>query len=124
MFRSMALALVVAAATLSVTPALAREGKESDSDVIYDESKAAPVLKKAWKCLRGKGILLVRGYYSDSAKSNPLFEALFVLNMLLFDPESRTMTISSLEKQICEVGFTITRVARLTERSTLMVARK
>jgi hypothetical protein len=103
-------------------------GEEVDvvllSDVIYDESKAAPVLKKAWNCLRGKGTLLVRGYYSDPAKSNPLFEALFVLNMLLFDPESRTMTISSLEKQMCEVGFTITRVARLTERSTLMVARK
>ena len=103
-------------------------GEEVDvvllSDVIYDESKAAPVLKKAWNCLRGNGILVVRGYYSDPAKSNPLFGALFVLNMLLFDPESKTMTISSLEKQIREVGFTITRVAPLTERSTLIVARK
>ena len=94
------------------------------SDVIYDESKAAPVLKKAWNCLRGNGILVVRGYYSDPAKSNPGVGALFVLNMLLFDPESKTMTISSLEKQIREVGFTITRVAPLTERSTLIVARK
>ena len=103
-------------------------GEEVDvvllSDVIYDESKAAPVLKKAWNCLRGNGILVLRGYYSDPAKSNPLFGALFVLNMLLFDPESKTMTISSLEKQIREVGFTITRVAPLTERSTLVVARK
>lgn len=103
-------------------------GEEVDvvllSDVIYDESKAAPVLKKAWNCLRGNGILVVRGYYSDPAKSNPGFGALFVLNMLLFDPESKTMTISSLEKQIREVGFTITRVAPLTERSTLIVARK
>lgn len=103
-------------------------GEEVDvvllSDVIYDESKAVPVLKKAWNCLRGNGILVVRGYYSDPAKSNPFFGALFVLNMLLFDPESKTMTISSLEKQIREVGFTITRVAPLTERSTLIVARK
>jgi SAM-dependent methyltransferase len=103
-------------------------GEEVDvvllSDVIYDESEAALVLKKAWNCLRSDGILMIRGYYSDPAQSKPFFGALFVLNMLLFDPESKTMTISSLEKQISRAGFTITRLAPLTEISTIVVARK
>ncbi|MGI9243240.1 MAG: alpha/beta hydrolase family protein, partial [Verrucomicrobiales bacterium] len=37
--RILPLVAVLALAALSVPPALAREGKESDSDVIYDESK-------------------------------------------------------------------------------------
>jgi len=94
------------------------------SDVIYDESMTKIVLKNAWNCLRKNGILIVRGYYSDPENSKPLFGALFVLNMIVFDPNTRVMTISSLKKSLLEIGFTITRISHLTERSFAILAKK
>jgi SAM-dependent methyltransferase len=94
------------------------------SDVIYDETTAAPVLKNAWNCLCKKGILILRGYYSDPENSKPLFGALFVLNMLVFDPDRRIMTISSLEKKVRNTGFTVLKLSPLTERSFVLIAEK
>jgi len=94
------------------------------SDVIYDESIAIPILKNAWNCLRQNGLLIIRGYYSDPEKSRPLFGALFVLKQLVDDPDQKIMTISSLEKNVSDIGFTISRVSPLTERSTVLIARK
>ena len=94
------------------------------SDVIYDESTAAPILRNAWNCLRKGGILVVRGYYSDPENSKPLFGALFVLNQMVFEPNRRIMTISSLERNVSDIGFTITRTSPLTERSFVLIARK
>jgi predicted nicotinamide N-methyase len=94
------------------------------SDVIYNESTAIPVLKNAWNCLRQNGLLIIRGYYSDPEKSRPLFGALFVLKQFVDDPGQKIMTISSLEKNVSDIGFTITRVSPLTERSFVLIARK
>ncbi|NIO28663.1 MAG: methyltransferase domain-containing protein [Candidatus Latescibacteria bacterium] len=94
------------------------------SDVIYDESTAALVLRNAWNCLRKNGMLIVRGYYSDPEHSKHFFGALFVLNELVFDPNRKVMTISSLEKSVRDLGFTITDVSPLTERSFILIARK
>ncbi len=94
------------------------------SDVIYEESTAKLVLKNAWDCLRHNGMLVIRGYYSDPGKSRPLFGALFVLKQLVDDPGQKIMTISSLEKNVSDIGFTITSVSPLTERSFVLIARK
>ncbi len=94
------------------------------SDVIYDESTAAPILKNAWDCLRQNGVLIIRGYYSDPEDSNPLFGALFVLNQIVFDPSRGIVTISSLRKKVQGISFTITRTSRLRERSFLLIAKK
>ena len=94
------------------------------SDVIYSEEETVIMLKKAWDSLRADGLLVIRGYYSHPGKSTPLFGALFVLNDLLFDPDSKILTVSSLTERIVETGFTIIKSCPLTERSTLVVARK
>jgi len=94
------------------------------SDVVYGEAEAAIMLKKAWDSLRPDGLLVIRGYYTHPDKSTPLFGALFVLNDLLFDPDSKILTVSSLTKLIGEAGFTIIKSCPLTERSTLVVARR
>ena len=94
------------------------------SDVIYHESTAAPILKNVWDCLRQKGMLILRGYYSDPENSKPLFGALFVLNQMVFDPNRRMMTISSLRRNVSDIGFTLTQTSPLTERSFVMIARK
>lgn len=94
------------------------------SDVIYDKSEAVPILRNALNCLRQNGILIVRGYYSDPENSKPLFGALFVLNQLVFDSDREIMTISSLQKNIRDIGFTVTRLSPLTERSFVIIAKK
>ena len=94
------------------------------SDVVYGESETALVLKKAWASLKTGGFLVIRGYYTDPDGSTPLFGALFVLNDLLFDPASKMLTVSSLEKLMEEAGFTRIQSSALTVRSTLVVARK
>jgi hypothetical protein len=94
------------------------------SDVIYGESTAKLVLKNAWDCLGHHGLLVIRGYYSDPKKSRPLFGALFALKQLVDDPGQKIMTIPSLEKNVSDIGFTITRVSPLTERSFVLIAKK
>jgi 2-polyprenyl-3-methyl-5-hydroxy-6-metoxy-1,4-benzoquinol methylase len=94
------------------------------SDVIYDELEAVQILRNAWNCLCQNGILIIRGYYSDPDNSKSLFGALFVLNQLVFDPNRKIMTISSLQKNIRDIGFTITKILHLTERSFAVLAKK
>ena len=94
------------------------------SDVIYDESTAESVLRNAWNCLRQNGILIMRGYYSDPENSKPLFGALFVLNVIVFDPNKRVLTISALEKRLRDIGFTVAITGHLTERSFAIIAKK
>lgn len=94
------------------------------SDVVYGDTEAAMLLKKAWDSLRPEGLLVIRGYYTHPNKSTPLFGALFILNDLLFDPNSKILTVRSLLTEVEEAGFTILKSCPLTERSTLVVARK
>jgi len=103
-------------------------GKDVDvvllSDVIYDESTAELVLRNVWNCLRQNGTLILRGYYSDPENSKPLFGALFVLNVLVFDPNKKVITLSSLEKHLRNIGFNVTDIVHLTERSFAILAKK
>jgi len=94
------------------------------SDVIYDAEEAEHILRNAYKCLINNGLLIIRGYYSDPENTKPLFGALFVLNQLVFDPDRKILTITSILNKIKEVGFQITKSAPLTERSFIIVAEK
>jgi hypothetical protein len=94
------------------------------SDVIYSETFAMPIITNAFKCLRKGGLLIIRGYYSDPENSKPLFGALFVLNLLVFNPNTSIMTISSLKKKVCDTGFKVIKTSSLTERSMILIAEK
>jgi predicted nicotinamide N-methyase len=94
------------------------------SDVVYERSFAEKVLKNANRSLSDNGLLIVRGYYSDPENSKPLFGALFRLNQIMVNPERSYLTLLSLHELVTDMGFTIMRVAPLTELSFLMLARK
>ncbi|MFQ6084429.1 MAG: methyltransferase [Candidatus Aminicenantia bacterium] len=94
------------------------------SDVVYDESTAAAILRNAYKSLRQNGTLILRGYYSDPDNSKPLFGALFVLGQLVFDPNRKILSISSLRKYVNDIGFNAIKISALTERSMCLIARK
>jgi len=103
-------------------------GKDIDavllSDVVYEITFAEKVLKNAMRGLRDKGLLIIRGYYSDPENSKSLFSALFLLNQVIYNPKGSILTLSSLKKKIADIGFTIIRVGPLTELSSLILARK
>lgn len=94
------------------------------SDVVYERSFTEVVLKNAKASLRDKGLLIIRGYYSDPENSKPLFGALFRLNQIMVNPKGSYLTLSSLKMMVADTGFTIIRVAPLTELSFLILARK
>ena len=94
------------------------------SDVVYDAPKARAVLKNAWECLADGGVLIVRGYYRDSAHGDRLFGALFALNQLVFDPGRTLVTVPLLRDMLDEIGFSVTTISPLTELSFVIVASK
>jgi predicted transcriptional regulator len=94
------------------------------SDVTYDETEAGKILRNVWKCLRAEGQLMVRGYYFDPQNSNPLFGALFVINLLVFDSDREIVTLPSLKALIEKTGYIIKKVSPLTERSFIIIATK
>ena len=82
------------------------------------------MLLNAWRSLAQGGMLIVRGYYADPEKSRPLFGALFAAKELVDNAKPTIMTVSMLEKNVRETGFTIGKVAPLTEYSFVLVGRK
>jgi len=94
------------------------------SDVIYDKTAAKVVLAKARDCLGEKGVLVIRGYYSDPENAKPLFGALFAIGQLVFDPSKKVMTFSALIKEVIQAGFSLQKVSRLTEFSFVLIAKK
>ncbi|MBU1652318.1 methyltransferase, partial [bacterium] len=85
------------------------------SDVIYDKINVDKVLKNAFACLKPNGKIIIRGYYSDPDGANPLFGALFVLNMITSDPSREIVTITSLQDHLRTSGFTGVKAIPLTE---------
>ena len=94
------------------------------SDVTYDETEAGKILRNVWKCLRARGLLIVRGYYFDPQSSSPLFGALFTINQLVFDSNREIVTLPSLKDIIEKTGYMITKASPLTERSFIIIATK
>lgn len=94
------------------------------SDVAYEESFAEKVLKNARASLREKGLLIIRGYYCDPEHSESRFRALFKLNQIVFNPDGSILNLESMKKKVADTGFTIIKVAPLTELSSLILARR
>jgi len=94
------------------------------SDVVYDKVFVDEVLTKAYDCLKPGGKLVMRGYYSDPEGLNPLFGALFVLNITTSDPSREIVTITSLQEHIKKAGLVVEQVFPLTEYSWFIEAIK
>lgn len=91
---------------------------------MYEDSEAKVMLRNAWNSLSDNGVLIVRGYYSDLERSDPLFGALFAVKLLVDDPQRKNMSISDLEKNVIESGFEIVNIDPLTEHSFVLIGRK
>jgi hypothetical protein len=103
-------------------------GKNMDvallSDVVYSKPEADRILESAWNCLAEKGLLIVRGYYLDEKKSQPMFGALFAVNQMVFNPGKEIVSLFDLQEKIQNTGFSIIKTCPLTEFSSLIIATK
>jgi SAM-dependent methyltransferase len=95
------------------------------SDVLYhDSSSCVQILRSAYDALAPGGMLIVRGYYADPEKSQPVYGSLFALGQLLFDENREVISIPVLHSWVKKVGFKIIASRALTERSTCVLANK
>jgi SAM-dependent methyltransferase len=95
------------------------------SDVLYlTEEICLTLLRSAFRSLAPGGRLIVRGYYSDPDHSHPLWGALFDLARLLCQDERVPITHTRLRGWLTQVGFTEIEIARLTELSSFILAKK
>lgn len=93
------------------------------SDSLYHEPEVSRrILRSAHAALRPGGTVMIRGYYSDPGVSEPLFGAIFRLNLLLFDPDRTPPTAADIASWLSEAGFRDVCRFALTERSTCFVA--
>lgn len=93
------------------------------SDVLYQDSpKCLQILRSAYEALVPKGTLVIRGYYADPERSQPVFGSLFALGQLLFDANREFTSITLIRSWIEKAGFKILKTHALTERSTCIIA--
>ena len=95
------------------------------SDVLYQDSDVChQILRSAYNALSPEGILIVRGYYADPERTQPLFGAVFALGQLLFNEGREFITIPILQDWVKEAGFKVEKMFALTGRSTCITAVK
>ncbi len=95
----------------------------SDS-LYYEAATAKRILRSALTALEPGGTVIIRGYYYDPGASEPLFGAIFRLNLLLFDPDRTPPSLDDITGWLDEVGFQGVHAFALTEKSTCILARK
>lgn len=90
----------------------------------YDAVTAKRILRAVLSALNDDGTVIIRGYYPDPGASEPLFGAIFRLNLLLFDPDRTPPSLTDITGWLDEVGFRDIDAFALTEKSTCVLARK
>jgi SAM-dependent methyltransferase len=93
----------------------------SDS-LYYDAATAKRILRSVRTALNAGGNVIIRGYYSDPGASEPVFGAIFRLNLLLFDPDRTPPNLGDITSWLEEVGFHGVQAFALTEKSTCILA--
>jgi len=95
------------------------------SDALYQDAAVCKrILRSVHTALRPGGTVVVRGYYPDPGDSEPLFGAIFRLNLLLFEPQRTPPTANDIAQHLAHVGFVAVRRFALTERSLCFVGTK
>ena len=69
------------------------------------ESGCVKILEKTVASLEPEGILMVQEFVLDDTRSQPLFPALFSLNMLLGTPEGKAYTETEIKSQLSSAGL-------------------
>jgi len=77
------------------------------SHVLHGEGYDAcrEMIKKAWRALQSGGMILVHEFILDDSRTQPLFPALFSLNMLVATEDGRAYTEGEIADMLESAGF-------------------
>ena len=93
------------------------------SDVLHQESEVClTMLRLAFEALKPGGLLMIRGYFSDSGAGQGPFAPLFDLDRLLTNDAREPLTVERVLGWVVDTGFKRGRSFILTEQSTCILA--
>jgi len=96
------------------------------SNVIHQSSaeEVRLILLKLNKALEPGGLLILKDFLLNEARTSPGYAALFSLNMLVSTQRGRTYTRNEARKLLQDAGFSLTKAHGLKDSSTVLVAKK
>lgn len=96
------------------------------SNVIHQSSadEVRLILKKVNKALKPGGLIILKDFLLNEARTAPRYAALFSLNMLVSTERGRTYTRNEARKLLVEAGFAIIKAHSLKDASTVLVGKK
>jgi cyclopropane fatty-acyl-phospholipid synthase-like methyltransferase len=96
------------------------------SNVIHQSSaeEVRLILLKVFKALNSDGLLILKDFLLNEARTAPAYAALFSLNMLVSTQRGRTYTRNEARKLLQEAGFSVIKSHGLKDSSTVLLAKK
>jgi len=91
---------------------------------IYKPGENRRILKKCWDSLLKKGIVVIQEFVLNSSKTQPLFSALFSLNMLMGTHRGSSYSYVEMKEWLKDVGFKNIRKVNLDMDSDLIIGHK
>lgn len=91
---------------------------------IYKPGENRKILKKCWDSLLKKGIVVIQEFVLNSAKTQPLFGALFSLNMLMGTHRGSSYSYVEMKEWLKDVGFRNIKKVDLDLDSGLIIGHK
>ncbi len=104
-------------------------GKEYDLILVsqichaYSERKNIMLMRKCRKALRGKGRVVIHEFLVNEKKTEPLWSALFAINMLVHTDGGRTYTPGEMKTWLLKAGFSTVKKVTVPD-GVLMVAER
>jgi ubiquinone/menaquinone biosynthesis C-methylase UbiE len=91
---------------------------------IYGKVEVMKILARTVSALRSGGTLLVNDFFTDESGTNPLWGALFSLNMLIHTEGGRNYRLEDGKSFLTEAGFTGVEAWPLSSFATLLIGIK
>lgn len=86
--------------------------------------KSKTLLKKVYKSLPEKGVVIINEFLLNKDKTGPLFPSLFALNMLISSENGNTYTEEEIKSWLKDVGFEYLETIKLTGPISSIIAKK
>ncbi len=91
---------------------------------IFGPEDVSRIVGRIFSALRPKGAVLINDFFTDAAGTQPVWGALFSLNMLIHTEEGRNYRLDEGETFLQEAGFSGIHARPLSANATLLVGYK
>jgi len=89
---------------------------------IYSAKRNRTLIEKCHRTLNPGGMLVIKDFFLDETRTNPVWSALFAVNMLVNTEEGDCYTFEEVENWLIQAGFCKLEWKEITPLSTAIVA--